>query len=143
MTEDPFNLQRFITAQEEVYDQALEELKRGRKETHWIWFIFPQIEGLGRSEMAQRYSIKSRQEAEEYLKHPVLGPRLVECCNALLYIHGKSICDIMGFPDDLKLASSMTLFAGVSKDDSVFREVIDKYFQRQTDPRTIEILAQG
>lgn len=121
--------------------QALEELKHGRKETHWMWVIFPQIDGLGFSEMAKRYSIKSRQEAEAYLKHPVLGPRLVECSSALLNVHGKSVFDIMGFPDDLKLASSMTLFASVSEAGSVFHQVIEKYFDGDFDLRTFEILA--
>lgn len=141
MNEDPFNLSRVVTAQEGVYEQALTELRRGLKESHWMWFIFPQINGLGFSEMAKRYSIKSRHEAEAYLKHPVLGPRLAECSSALLHIHGKSAFDIMGFPDDLKLASSMTLFASVSEAGSVFHQVIAKYFHEEFDLRTFEILA--
>jgi len=143
MNEDPYNLTRFLTAQDGIYDQALAELKRGKKETHWMWFIFPQIDGLGRSEMAIRYAIKSRQEAEAYLQHPILGPRLTECSTALLQIHGKTASDIMGCPDDLKLNSSMTLFAAISKPGSVFHQVIDKYFQGQTDQKTIDLLGEA
>ncbi|MGB8356548.1 MAG: DUF1810 domain-containing protein [Chthoniobacteraceae bacterium] len=143
MNEDPFNLTRFLTAQEHTYEPALAELKRGEKESHWMWFIFPQIDGLGHSDMAIRYAIKSRQEATAYLQHPVLGPRLLQCSGALLHIHGKTALDIMGYPDDLKLHSSMTLFAAVSNPGSVFHQVIDKYFQGQPDQNTIDILARG
>src|SRR5215813_2688447 len=99
---DPFNLRRFLDAQEGVYFQALAELKRGRKQSHWIWFIFPQIEGLGHSSTSKHYSIKSMAEAREYLKHPVLGPRLEECCEAMLTLDERNISKVMGYPDDLK-----------------------------------------
>ena len=140
MNKDPFNLSRFITAQEGIYEQALAELKCGRKETHWMWFIFPQIEGLGISATSKHYSIKSRHEAQEYLQHPVLGKRLVECSNALLHIHGKTALGIMGFPDDLKLHSCMTLFAAISQPGSIFHQIINKYFQGQPDQRTVDDL---
>lgn len=143
MNEDPFNLARFLTAQEHTYEPALAELKRGEKESHWMWFIFPQIDGPGHSDMAIRYAIKSWQEAAAYLQHPILGPRLIECSSALLQIRGKIASDIMGYPDDLKLHSSMTLFASVSKEGSIFRQVIDKYFQGQPDKKTIDILHRG
>ena len=141
MNEDPFNLSRFLTAQERTYDRALSELKRGEKESHWMWFIFPQIDGLGHSETAKKYAIKSRQEAEAYLQHPVLGQRLVQCSEALLKIQGRTASEIMGYPDDLKLNSSMTLFASISKAGSVFHQAIDRYFQGQTDRRTLDLLA--
>ncbi len=137
------DLTRFVEAQQDVYESALSELKRGSKESHWMWFIFPQIGGLGHSTMAKKYAIKSRQEAETYLLHPVLGPRLVKCSRALLQIQNKSASEIMGSPDDLKLRSSMTLFARVSEANSVFHQVIDKYFQGRADQRTIEILNAG
>lgn len=142
MNEDPFNLNRFLTVQEGVYAQALAELRRGKKENHWMWFIFPQIDGLGRSEMARHYAIKSRAEAVAYLQHPVLGPRLVECAEALLQIHGKSASDIMGYPDDLKLNSNMTLFAAISEPGSIFHQVLDRYFKGNADSKTIELLAR-
>ena len=141
LNRDPFDLERFVTAQEEVYRQALTELRRGRKESHWIWFIFPQLDGLGSSETTKHYSIKSRQEAADYLKHPVLGTRLVQCVNALLRIHDKSALEIMGYPDDLKLHSCMTLFAAVAGNGSIFHQVLDRCFQGQPDRRTIDLLA--
>jgi len=140
MNEDPFNLNRFLTAQEETYTQALAELRRGEKESHWIWFIFPQIDGLGRSETARRYALKSRAEAVAYLQHPVLGPRLIECAEALLQVHGKSASDIMGYPDDLKLHSSATLFAAISKPGSLFHQLLTRYFQGKADQKTISLL---
>jgi uncharacterized protein (DUF1810 family) len=138
--EDQFDLNRFVEAQAAVYDQALAELKRGQKESHWMWFIFPQIDGLGRSSTARFYAIKSAEEAKAYLNHTVLGKRLLECSSALLSHRGKSASDIFGFPDDLKLKSSMTLFARVAESDSVFSCVLDKYFGGNLDQRTIEIL---
>jgi uncharacterized protein (DUF1810 family) len=137
---DPFDLGRFLLAQEEDYEVALSELRRGRKESHWIWHIFPQIEGLGRSEMTRKYSIKSLEEARAYLEHPVLGPRLVECCRAALSVKGRSALAIMGSPDDLKLQSSMTLFACVAGPNSVFHEVLDRHFGGQRDPRTLSLI---
>lgn len=137
---DPFNLDRFLSAQGETFPIALAELRRGHKETHWMWFIFPQIAGLGHSSMAVFYSIHSRDEAKAYLQHHVLGPRLVQCCEALLQVNGKSTTEIMGFPDDLKLRSSMTLFALVSEPGSIFQRVLEKYFQGSADPKTLEIV---
>jgi uncharacterized protein (DUF1810 family) len=137
---DPFNLSRFLEAQEGVYETALRELENGQKRSHWMWFIFPQAAGLGSSSMAQRYAIKSRQEAKAYLEHPILGARLKACCSALLQVKGRSAEDIMGYPDFLKLKSSMTLFAAVADGTSVFSDVLKRYFADQTDPRTIEWL---
>jgi uncharacterized protein (DUF1810 family) len=137
---DPFNLQRFVAAQRDVYEVALAELRRGQKESHWMWFIFPQIAGLGSSSTAIKYAINSKAEAQAYLEHPVLGPRLSECSKALLTVQGKSASEIMGYPDDLKLKSSMTLFAAVAKSPCEFRDVLAKFFGGQKDPRTIELL---
>ena len=134
---DPFNLKRFVEAQDGVYEQALAELKQGRKESHWMWFIFPQIEGLGRSSTARFYAIKSANEAEAYLEHPLLGQRLIECSNVLLRHKGKSASDIFGFPDDLKLKSCMTLFASISESDSAFSRVLGQYFAGQVDQHTL------
>jgi len=139
--QDPYDLQRFLAAQAEVYECALGELRRGRKESHWIWYIFPQVVGLGRSPMAQRYAVQSRDEAIDYLNHPVLGGRLQECCEALLTHSGKRAEDIMGNPDDLKLRSSMTLFAAVSDSDSIFNQVLDAFYAGQMDERTITFLS--
>src|SRR5437870_2934991 len=119
MTMKPHDLTRFVEAQKDVYELALAELKQGKKESHWMWFIFPQLDGLGHSAMAKKYAIKTRREAEAYLRHPLLGQRLIECCNALLQVNGKSASEIMGYPDDMKLRSSMTLFASISKSGSV------------------------
>ena len=138
--QDPDNLQRFLTAQAEDYECALGELKRGRKESHWIWYIFPQVAGLGHGSMAREYAIQSRGEAVAYLKHPVLGARLRECAEALLTHQGKRIEDIMGYPDDLKLRSSMTLFATISMQDSIFHKVLDTFYSGETDVRTIVFL---
>jgi uncharacterized protein (DUF1810 family) len=133
-------LQRFLTAQAEDYECALDELQRGRKESHWIWYIFPQVAGLGHSSMAQEYAIRSKEEAVAYLEHATLGARLKQCCEALLKHNGKKVQDIMGFPDDLKLRSSMTLFAMVSDRESVFHEVLKKFYAGQMDERTIAFL---
>jgi uncharacterized protein (DUF1810 family) len=138
---DPFDLERFVTAQRGVYDDALQELREGEKRSHWIWFIFPQVAGLGSSPMAERYAIQSAREAQAYLAHPVLGLRLVECAQALLNVAGKSATEIMGWPDDLKLRSSMTLFARVSDSESPFHAVLDRYFSGESDGRTVDYLA--
>ena len=137
---DPFDLSRFVDAQEGVYETALRELEDGQKRSHWMWFIFPQTAGLGLSSMAQRYAITSRRESKAYLEHPVLGPRLNACCSALLQVEGRSAEEIMGYPDFLKLKSSMTLFAAVSDGASLFSDVLKKYFSDQPDLRTIELL---
>ena len=139
--QDPYQLERFLSAQRGTYEVALDELRHGAKRSHWIWFIFPQVAGLGSSPMSARYAIKSPQEAKSYLAHPILGSRLIECANALLQIPDKTAEQIMGHPDDLKLRSSMTLFAAISPPDSPFRAVIDRYFSGMTDFRTIEYLA--
>jgi uncharacterized protein (DUF1810 family) len=138
---DPFDLERFVTAQRGVYDDALQELREGEKRSHWIWFIFPQVAGLGSSPMAERYAIQSAREAQAYLAHPVLGPRVVECAQALLNVAGKSATEIVGRPDDVKLRSSMTLFAAVSDPGSPFHAVLDRYFSGESDGRTVDYLA--
>jgi uncharacterized protein (DUF1810 family) len=138
---DPHDLQRFVDAQEAVYGNVIAELRQGRKRSHWMWFIFPQIAGLGSSVMAQRYAIASRVEAAAYLAHDVLGPRLIECTRLVLDASGKPIIDILGSPDDMKFRSSMTLFGEVS-DDSVFREAIAKYYDGGKDQATLGLLAR-
>ena len=135
-----FDLQRFLDAQAGVYEQVLGELKRGRKTSHWMWFIFPQIQGLGQSPMAIRYAIDSLTEAQAYLQHPPLGARLLECCQALLNLEGLSIGDIMGYPDDLKLKSSMTLFHQAANGAGPFTAVLDKYFNGKPDAATLRLL---
>ena len=138
--EDAYNLERFVTAQRGMFEQACAELRRGRKTGHWIWFIFPQIAGLGFSEMSQRYAIGSLDEAKVYLAHPVLGPRLREICRIVLGIEGKTVYQIFGSPDDMKLRSSMTLFAHATEENGVFVEVIGKYFGGERDERTEELI---
>jgi len=141
MTEDdPFNLQRFVDAQAPVYARVLAELRAGRKQSHWIWFIFPQIAGLGHSAMAEKYAIRSRDEAKAYLDHSVLGPRLNECTQLVLGVEGKTAVKIFDYPDDLKFRSSMTLFAHASPDDSLFRDSIRKYFNGAFDKVTVRAL---
>ncbi len=140
--DDRFGLNRFVQAQEEVYPRALAELKLGRKRSHWMWFVFPQIDGLGYSSTAKFYAIKSKDEAKAYLDHALLGKRLRECAEALLKIEGKSAAEIFGYPDDLKLRSSLTLFASVSPAVSVFSRVLAQYFGGEPDQRTLELLQQ-
>ena len=137
---DPFDLQRFVDAQAGVHAHALEELRAGAKRTHWMWFVFPQIQGLGASAMAQRYAIGGLDEARAYLAHPVLGPRLLECTQAMLGHHGRSAREILGAPDDLKLRSSMTLFHRASGQEP-FQSVLDRYFDGQPDDATLRLLA--
>ena len=140
-TDDPFELNRFVSAQEGTYERAAAELQRGRKVTHWMWFIFPQFDGLGSSATARHYSIKSRDEVRAYLDHPLLGPRLVACTEILLHLEGKTAHEIFGFPDDVKLRSSLTLFAVVSGDPgSVFSRALAKYFAGEPDPQTIKLI---
>jgi len=140
-TADPYNLARFVSAQEKIYPTVLAELRSGEKRTHWMWYIFPQIAGLGRSPAAQFYAIQSRAEAIAYLAHPLLGPRLVECSTAVLAIQGRSAWAIFGSPDDLKLHSCMTLFAAVAEPGTIFTQVLDAYFQGQPDRNTLRHLA--
>lgn len=130
------NLKRFLDAQAKDYDRALAEIKKGRKQSHWMWYIFPQISGLGFSEMATFYAIEDLQEATNYLEHPILGSRLIEIANALLTVEGRTANQILGSPDDLKLRSSMTLFSLVKNADPVFQGVLDNFFQGQPDPKT-------
>ena len=137
---DPFDLNRFVQAQEHDYARALVEIRNGRKRSHWMWYIFPQFEGLGHSSMSKRYSIKSRAEAEAYLRHPILGPRLMECCEAAVQVEGRSAHEIFGSPDDLKLKSCVTLFGQISPRGSVFEQVLDKYFQGARDDSTLRLM---
>ena len=134
------NLNRFTKAQERVYSDVLSELKDGRKRTHWMWFIFPQIDGLGFSSTAKLYAIKSLEEARQYLVHPVLGARLLECSEIVLGVEDRSVGEIFGSPDNLKLHSSMTLFSCVAEVGSVFDAVLDEYFRGKRDSRTLELL---
>jgi uncharacterized protein (DUF1810 family) len=134
------DLNRFITAQEGIYQTALSEIKSGRKRSHWMWFIFPQIQGLGYSDMAKRYAIEDLHEAAAYLTHPVLGPRLIEISKALLTLPENNPNQIMGSPDDMKLRSSMTLFSLVAGADLVFEAVLKKLFNGQKDTATLQII---
>jgi uncharacterized protein (DUF1810 family) len=137
---DPHDLHRFIETQHHAYERAMIELRRGRKTSHWMWYIFPQFGGLGSSSMAQRYAIKSIAEAKAYIDHPVLGPRLVECAQAVLRLNGLSAHEIFGFPDDRKLQSCATLFAQVTPDGSVFKQLLTKYYQGTPDQTTLNLL---
>jgi uncharacterized protein (DUF1810 family) len=137
---DPFNLERFVAAQNGVYATVLAELHAGRKQTHWIWFIFPQMKGLGRSATAERYAISSRAEAAAYLAHPVLGTRLLECTSLVNEINGRAIEEILGYPDDLKFRSSMTLFANFADGNEVFLAALEKYFHGEFDRSTLDRL---
>ena len=135
-----YDLSRFIKAQETDYERALSEIRSGHKRSHWIWYIFPQITGLGFSSTAQYYAIKDRKEAEEYLKNDLLRERLVEISEALLLLESNDAGDVMGYPDDLKLRSSMTLFHEVAPEIDVFQKVLDKFFEGKPDQKTIELL---
>jgi uncharacterized protein (DUF1810 family) len=137
---DPFDLMRFVRAQDPVYRDIQAELTRGQKQSHWMWFVFPQVAGLGFSAMSQRYAIASRAEAKAYLAHPILGPRLVECTRLLLAVEGRTINAILGAPDDAKFRSSMTLFDAVSE-EPVFDEALARYFSGERDKATLDILA--
>ena len=143
MIGDPDNLRRFIVAQNQVYDDVVAELTRGCKESHWMWFIFPQFKGLGSSPLAVKFAIGSLREAENYLRNPILGPRLSECCDLLLQIEGRSIDQIMGYPDNLKLRSSVTLFSRATTENKIFLQVLAKYFNGQADLNTIEALSNS
>ena len=138
--DDPHDLSRFLRAQDTGYEQALSELRAGLKQSHWMWWIFPQFHGLGASSTSQHYSIKSVTEARAYLAHPVLGPRLLACAEAVLHVEGRSATEILGSPDDLKLRSCATLFACVSSQGSVFERVLDKYYRGERDDSTLRLL---
>ena len=137
-SEDRYNLERFVKAQEGVYEQACAELRAGRKRSHWMWFIFPQIRGLGASEMSVRFAISSLDEARAYLAHEVLGPRLRGAAGIVAAVEGKTVEQIFGYPDDLKFHSSMTLFAKAAEKGSVFETVLDTYFSGEMDPETLK-----
>jgi uncharacterized protein (DUF1810 family) len=137
---DPYHLQRFVDAQDPVFEEVCLELRKGCKTSHWMWFIFPQIEGLGRSATAEAFAISSRKEAEAYLAHPILGIRLIACTRLVNLIEGRPIRQIFGYPDDLKFRSSMTLFAHVCRDNRIFVDAIEKYFAGEFDSRTLECL---
>lgn len=137
---DPYDLRRFVEAQAPIYDDVIAELRAGRKRSHWMWFIFPQIAGLGVSATAQFYAISSLAEARAYLGHPLLGMRLRECTGLVLAIEGRSVYDIFGSPDDLKFRSSMTLFAAAGSAGEPFRQALRKYCGATADPRTLDIL---
>jgi uncharacterized protein (DUF1810 family) len=135
------DLERFVVAQESRYEQALAEIRRGRKDSHWMWYIFPQLAGLGFSPTAERYAIRDLDEARAYLAHPVLGPRLIACATAVAESSSPSADHLFGFPDELKLCSSMTLFSQAAPDQPVFTAVLTKYYDGKPDPRTITLLA--
>ena len=136
------DLQRFVVAQSGIYEQALAELRAGRKESHWMWFVFPQLAGLGRSPTSERFAVRSLAEADAYLRHPVLGPRLTESADALLAVPRRSAHEILGSPDDLKLQSSATLFSRVAPAGSVFHRLLDRFFAGVPDRKTLELLAR-
>jgi len=138
-----FDLDRFVEAQGGDYDHALGEIRGGRKRTHWMWYVFPQIDGLGSSPAAKHYAIRNRAEAEAYLAHPILGPRLIEIAEAAAAIEGASATDVFGYPDDLKLRSCATLFAAVSPPGSVFERLLDRYFEGKPDRATMTLLARS
>ena len=138
-----YNLGRFIEAQLATYEGAMLELTRGRKDSHWIWYIFPQIEGLGRSDTAKFYAIKSLEEGRAYLEHPILGPRLIKACEILLSLKDASMDKVMGYPNDLKLLSSMTLFEALTDSNSIFTKIIELYFDDERDEASLEIILFG
>ena len=137
---DPYDLQRFVDAQSRCFDRVCRELSEGHKQSHWMWFIFPQLKGLGHSAMALRYAISSRQEAEAYLRNPILGPRLRHCTQLVMVVEGRSIEEIFEAPDDLKFRSSMTLFASTAAEGKIFKDALQKYFAGKPDPLTIDLL---
>jgi uncharacterized protein (DUF1810 family) len=140
---DPFDLNRFVTAQAPVYGDVVDELRGGRKRSHWMWFVFPQIRGLGGSPMAARYGISSLEEARAYLRHDVLGPRLHECARLVNQVQGRSVSEIFGSPDDLKLRSSMTLFARATQDNEDFVALLDRYYGGHHDQLTLKKLTDS
>lgn len=140
---DPYDLARFVAAQEHDYAQALSEIRRGQKRSHWMWYIFPQFDGLGFSPTSRRYSIKSVAEAEAYVRHPILARRLLEITRATLGVEGRPALEVFGSPDDMKLRSSATLFASVSPAGSVFEQILDRYFGGEPDDKTLQLLKQA
>ena len=142
-TDDEHDLNRFVEAQRTTYERALAELRGGRERSHWMWYVFPQLAGLGRSATAERYAIASLAEAQAYLKHPVLGPRLIECATAVLDVEGRSAHEIFGSPDDWKLRSRATLFALASAPESVFSRLLAKYFDGRQDEQTVRLLSRA
>jgi uncharacterized protein (DUF1810 family) len=140
MTDD-YNLQRFLDAQDHVYDAVLDELRAGEKSSHWMWYIFPQITGLGHSGTAQTFAMTSLEEAEDYLPHPTLGPRLRECTQLVLDVNGRSAEQIFGYPDHLKFRSCLTLFMTAATENKVFKDALLKYFEGKPDTLTLDILA--
>jgi uncharacterized protein (DUF1810 family) len=141
MDADPFHLQRFVEAQAPVFDQVLDELRQGRKRTHWMWFVFPQLAALGRSVTARHYGIASLEEASAYLAHPLLGPRLRQCCEALTAVPGRSAHEIFGSPDDLKLRSCLTLFQLAGPQEPLFAQCLARYYSGEADPQTLALCA--
>jgi uncharacterized protein (DUF1810 family) len=142
-TGDPYDLARFVRAQEYNYQEALSEIRNGRKRSHWMWYVFPQFHGLGSSPTTRRFAIKSIEEAEAYLRHPLLGPRLLECCEAAVSVEGSSALDVFGSPDDMKLRSCATLFSRVSPGGSVFERLLDRYFGGERDDKTLRLIESG
>jgi uncharacterized protein (DUF1810 family) len=140
---DPHDLDRFVQAQEGDFERALAEIRAGRKRSHWMWYIFPQYDGLGFSSTSRHYAIKSVAEAKAYLAHPVLGPRLTEIAEAAHHVEGRSALEVFGSPDDMKLRSCATLFAHVSPPNSVFERLLGKYFAGQPDDRTLRLIGAG
>jgi uncharacterized protein (DUF1810 family) len=140
---DPFDLQRFVDAQAPVMEAVRAELRAGRKRTHWMWFVFPQLRGLGSSSMARHYGISSLEEARAYLAHPVLGPRLRECCALLLAVPGRSAHEILGSPDDLKFRSCLSLFSLAAPDETVFGQALQRFYGGAADPRTLALCGAG
>jgi uncharacterized protein (DUF1810 family) len=138
--DDPYDLRRFVRAQESDYDRALAEIRSGKKRTHWMWYVFPQIDGLAFSATSKRYAIKSFAEAKAYLDHPILGPRLLECAEAVVGVEDRSAAEIFGSPDDLKLRSCATLFACVLPPVSVFDRLLAKYYRGERDGRSLQLL---
>jgi len=137
---DGFDLDRFVAAQSPVIEEVKRELRFGEKRSHWMWFVFPQLAGLGSSPMAQRYAIASLDEARAYLAHPVLGPRLQECAELVAAVQGRTAAEIFGYPDDLKFRSSMTLFGRADPAEPAFRTALERYFGGREDPRTVALL---
>jgi uncharacterized protein (DUF1810 family) len=138
--DDPYNLERFVDAQDAIYDQVRSELKEGHKRSHWMWFVFPQIEGLGHSSLARKFAVSSIEEARAYLQHPILGARLIECTELVIHTAGRRVEQIFGYPDDLKFRSSMTLFAHAATDNQIFADAIRKCFGGEYDRLTLERL---